>query len=102
MNYAIVWILQMTLNKKHGGSPDGYVLINLIKTKVEEVVSTMSQTGNRTRKRQKVNKVVIKYVLVSTNPGAWTLPEKNWRSYRGDVYYQCVKLVCDCLSCLFR
>jgi hypothetical protein len=86
--YAIVWILQMTLSKEHGGSSEGYPLIKLIKTEVEEAMKTMSHT--RQRKRRKVNNVIVKYVLVSTQGGEWTLPEKNWRSFEGDVYYQCV------------
>ena len=92
----------MTLNKKHRSPLDGYALINLIKTKVKAVVSTMSQTENQTRRHQKVNNVIVKCMLVSTDPGTWTLPEKNWRPYQGDVYYQRVELVCDCLSHLFR
>ena len=92
MRYAIVWILQVTLNKKHRGSADGYMLINLIKTKVEEAVNTMSQTENWARERQRVNNVVLKYVLVNTEPGTWTLPERNWRSYKGDVYYQRIEI----------
>ena len=78
----------MALSKKHGGSSDGYVLIDLIKTKVEEVMSNMSHTEKRTRKRRKVNNVIVKYVLVSTVGGTWTLPKENWPSYKGDVYYQ--------------
>jgi hypothetical protein len=35
---AVVWILQMALNKEHRGSSEGYQLIKLIKTKVEEAI----------------------------------------------------------------
>jgi hypothetical protein len=86
--YSIVWILQMTLSKKHGGSSEGYQLIKSIKTKVEEAMKTMSHTERR--KCRKANNVIVKYVLVSTEGGKWTLPEKDWRSFKGDVYYQCV------------
>jgi hypothetical protein len=87
---ALIWIVQTTLNKDHKGSPDGYNLINLIKIKVREVISTMSHTEKRTRKRRKVNNVIVKYVLVSPEGGRWTLPPKNWPSFKGDVYYHCV------------
>jgi hypothetical protein len=78
----------MTLSKEYGGSSEGYQLIKLIETKVEEAMKTMSHT--KQRKCRKVNNVIVKYVLVSTEGGKWTLPEKNWRSFKGDVYYQYV------------
>ena len=92
---AIIWILQMTLSDKHEGPSDGYRLIDLIKTNVEEIMSNMSHTKKRTRKRLKVNNVIVKYVLVSAERGTWTLPKENWVSHKGDVYYQHVELVCD-------
>jgi hypothetical protein len=39
---AVVWILQITLSKDHGGSSEGYQLIKLIKTKVKEAMKAMS------------------------------------------------------------
>jgi hypothetical protein len=80
---AVVWILQITLNKDHRGSSEGYQLIKLIKTKVEEAIKTISRT-----KRRKKKNVIVKYVLVSPEGGQWTLPEKNWESCKGDVYHQ--------------
>jgi hypothetical protein len=85
---AIVWILKMTMSENHGGSEQGYQLIRLIKTKVQQAMETMSHTKHR--KHRKANNVKLKYVLVSPDPGQWTLPKKNWRSYKGGVYYQCV------------
>jgi hypothetical protein len=73
---AVVWILQMTLSKDYGGSSEGYQWIKLIKTEVKEAM--------------KVNNVIVKYVLVSPADGRWKLPKKNWRSCKGDVYFQCV------------
>ena len=82
MTRAVVWILQIMLRNKHGGSSDGYVLIDLIKTKVKDVMSNMSHTEKRTRKRRKVNNVIVKYVLVSMEGGTWTLSKENWRSHK--------------------
>ena len=82
---AVLWILQMTVSKSDGGSSDGYLIIRLIKKKVEEAMETMSRTGQR--KGQK-GEVIVKYVLVSPDAGRWTLPEKNRGSCKGDVYYQ--------------
>lgn len=61
---AVVWILQITLNKDHRGSSEGYQLIKLIKTKVEEAMKTISHT-----KRRKKKDVIVKYVLVSPEGG---------------------------------
>jgi hypothetical protein len=87
---AIVWILQMTLNKEHGDSSAGYELIKLIKTKVKEAMETLSHTEQR--KCRKVNDVIVKYVLVSPEGGRWKLPKESGQSRKGDVCYQCVKL----------
>jgi hypothetical protein len=60
---AIVWILQMTLNKKHEGSPEGYGVISIIKRKARKAMETMSRS-----KKQKKD-VIAKYVLVSPKVG---------------------------------
>lgn len=65
---AIVWILQMTLNKDYGGSSAGYQLVNMIRTKVME---TLSHTG-------KVKNVRVSYLLISPERGRWKLPKKGW------------------------
>lgn len=80
---AVVWILQMTLSRDHGGSPNGYSIIRSIKKKVQEAIGTTDQRKGRKRKNVKVN-----YVLVSPEAGRWTLPKDNRSSCRGDVYYQ--------------
>jgi hypothetical protein len=73
---AVVWILQMTLSKDHGGSSDGYPIIRSIKEKVREAM------GSGRRKNVKVN-----YVLVSPEAGRWKLPQDNRRLCSGDVYH---------------
>ena len=74
---AVVWILQMTLNTSREGASDDYSIIRSIKKTVQEAMGT---TGRRN--------VIVRYVLVSPDAGRWTLPEKNRRSCKGDVYYQ--------------
>jgi hypothetical protein len=86
-NVAVVWIIQMTLSETHGGSEQGYQMIRLIKTKVQEAMETIH---TKQQKRRKANNVKLNYVLVSPDPGQWKLPKKNWQSYKGGVYYQCV------------
>jgi hypothetical protein len=88
---ADVWILQMTLH--HGGSPEGYQLIKLIKTKAKQVMQ------QKVGKEKKVGEVTVKYVLVNMAPAKWKLPEANWRYYQGDVYYQCVPLSWYVIAC---
>ena len=78
---AVVWILQMTLSTSRGGSADDYSIIRSIKKKVQEAMGTTEKPD-----------VIVRYVLVSPDAGRWTLPEKNRRSCKGDVYYQRVQI----------
>ena len=78
-NSAVVWILQMTLSRRHRGSSVGYSIIKSIKKAALEAMGT---TGKR--------KVIVRYVLVSPDAGRWKLPETKWESCKGDVYYQCL------------
>ena len=74
---AVVWILQMTLSRDHGGSPDGYSTVRSIKEKVQEAMGT---TGQR-------KDVMVNYVLVNPEAGRWKLPKNNRSLCQGDVYY---------------
>jgi hypothetical protein len=91
---AVVWILQMTLSADHGGSSGSYELIKLIKAKAKEALFRKQLEA-----KVKVGGVTVKYVLVSPIRGRWKLPEKNWKSYEGDVYYQCVKIPWYVVAC---
>ena len=73
--------INKTLSPKHGDSSDSYSIIRSIKKKVQEAMGAMSHTGQE-------NNVIVKYVLVSLDADRWKLPEKNWKSCKGDVYYQ--------------
>jgi hypothetical protein len=82
---AVVWILRMSESLHHGGSPEGYQLIKLIKAKAKQAMQ--QRVG-----KKEVGEVTVKYVLVNPGPGKWKLPEMNWAHYQGHVYYQRVAL----------
>jgi hypothetical protein len=88
---AAVWVLQVTLSRVHRGSSKGYEMIDVIRKKTKRAMLAMA----RAYKIRKPGNVTVKYVLVSPEGGRWKLPEKDWETCEGDVFYQRVEDVHD-------
>ncbi|KAF8525778.1 hypothetical protein BU17DRAFT_62351 [Hysterangium stoloniferum] len=107
-NSAILWILQMTMSRSHGGSAVGYQVIRKIvaalKKQLQETLPSKKRKWKTTKAddKQTVSEplVEVRYLLISPRaPNDPVQPTKKWRfpkgwhenckthDHRGDVYW---------------
>ncbi|KAF8522170.1 hypothetical protein BU17DRAFT_64501 [Hysterangium stoloniferum] len=107
-NSAILWVLQMTVSRSHGGSAVGYQVIRKIvaalKKQLQETLPTKKRKWKTTKAddKQTVSEplVEVRYLLISSRaPNDPVQPTKKWRfpkgwhencktyDHRGDAYW---------------
>jgi len=105
---AVLWVIQITTSRSHGGSALGYQKVRSIMTKLKEMLGKPPTKRKRTVNAQTASEpsvepsVEVRYVLVvskgESNNLEWRFP-KGWNKnvarddHRGDVYCLEIPLV---------